>query len=113
MSLNRQDILAATLRVEPVDVPEWGGQLHVRVMTGTERDAFVAKRTETKDEGDSKACARFIIGCACDEKGSLIFTEKDVEALANKSAAALSRVFKRVLAVNGIGPEGQESVEKN
>ena len=41
MRLSRDDILkAADNEPEEVDVPEWGGSVLVRGMTGRERDAF-------------------------------------------------------------------------
>jgi len=41
MTLNKEQILRADdLKTEEVDVPEWGGSVRVRVLTGTERDAF-------------------------------------------------------------------------
>ena len=39
--LNKAAILAAEdLKTETVAVPEWGGEVRVRTLTGTERDAF-------------------------------------------------------------------------
>ena len=41
MRLSRDDILkAADNEPEEIDVPEWGGSVLVRGMTGRERDAF-------------------------------------------------------------------------
>ena len=41
--LNREAILSSVdLPKELVSVPEWGGDLYVRTLNGTERDAFEA-----------------------------------------------------------------------
>jgi hypothetical protein len=41
MTLTRDSILnAKDLKKELVKVPEWGGEVYVRCMTGSERDAF-------------------------------------------------------------------------
>ncbi len=41
--LTREQILQSDdLPRETVQVPEWGGEVQVRTMTGTDRDAFVA-----------------------------------------------------------------------
>ncbi len=41
--LTKDDILGADdLATEDVEVPEWGGCVRVRALTGTERDAFEA-----------------------------------------------------------------------
>src|SRR5690625_2150066 len=105
--LTRDAILAADdLEKELVPVPEWGGAIYVRGMSGTERDAFESslvqertirkgRRQETTRETDlrnfrAKLCARTI----CDAEGKLLFNEADINALGNKSAAALTRVVE-------------------
>ena len=43
--LNREAILAAEdLPRELVEVPEWGGAVYVRALTGAERDQFEASK---------------------------------------------------------------------
>ena len=39
--LTKEQILESDdLKTEVVDVPEWGGEVTIRIMSGTERDAF-------------------------------------------------------------------------
>lgn len=114
--LTRDAILAADdLKRETVAVPEWGGDVLVRCMTGQERAAFDEAVYEITDDGKAKVrqgrfqgelCARTM----CDESGDLLFTAEDVAGLAKKSAAALARVQQVALKLNGLAPE---SVEKN
>lgn len=41
--LNRLDILGSDdLHLEKISVPQWGGDLFVRILTAAERDAFEA-----------------------------------------------------------------------
>ena len=50
--LTKDEILRADdLRLERVEVPEWGGEVVLRTMTGTERDAFEAELVEGREQG--------------------------------------------------------------
>jgi hypothetical protein len=101
MILNRDAILQADdLGRELVDVPEWGGSVYVRAMTGNERDAFEESILDMRSKGKdtrvvmanirAKLCARCIVG----EEGERLFTDADIDVLGAKSARALDRVFE-------------------
>ena len=91
--LTREQILASQdLKKERVPVPEWGGDVFVRVMTGTERDAF--EETIFKGGGSNIGTrARLAALTMIDEKGQRLFTDEDVQVLGEKSAPALDRVY--------------------
>src|SRR5688572_21180844 len=98
MLLTREQILKKRdLPREPVDVPEWGGSVLVRGMTGAERDGFEQSIVDTRGKSAkanfanirAKLCARCIVG----EDGARLFTESDVSELGEQSGAALQRVF--------------------
>ncbi len=117
-SLNRDAILAADdLKRECVEVPEWGGRVYVRVMTGTERDEWERQILDSRGPDNktnlSNARARLAILCACGEDGQRLFTDGDLEAVGDKSAAALERIFDAALKLNRIGEKDvDELVEK-
>ena len=115
MSLSRDDILKADdIQIEEVEVPEWGGTLFVKGMTGTERDAFETSIVETRGKNSrvnmKNIRAKLAIHSICDEKGKTIFTAKDVEVLGNKSAAALQRVFDVASRLSGISDKDVEEL---
>ena len=120
-ALGREDILKAVdLDTELVEVPEWGGEVWVRGMTGSERDAFEASiifpdrksgeagKVDMKDLR-AKLCAKSM----CNEEGKLIFSESDVKALSQKSAVALQRVFKVAQKLSGIGDDDLEDMKES
>ena len=117
MALNRSQILSAKdLPIEEVAVPEWGGTVFVRGMNGAERDAFELSVVDQKQRGRldlsnvrAKLCALTI----CDEKGERVFSEKDVEALAKKSATALSRVFIVAQRMSGMSEEDAKEIRQD
>jgi len=99
MPLSRDSILTATdLKKEEVAVPEWGGSVFVRTMSGSERDAF--ESVQLKDPHKDFR-ARMAVQTVCDENGELLFSPADVDAVGKKSAAALDRVFALACRING------------
>lgn len=110
-TLTRDDILSAEdLKSERVKVPEWGGEVIVRELTGAERDVWessVVKTEGNKVKIDSinmraKLAAASIVG----EDGKRLFTDKDVVKLGKKSSAALDLVVDVAKRLSRIG-EGE------
>jgi hypothetical protein len=117
-ALSKADILGADdLPREQVNVPEWGGAVHVRSLTGAERDDFEASMFEgqgKKARMNSKNLrARLVALCVVDADGERIFADGDVEALGRKSAAALDRVFSAAQRLNGFTQADIEELEGN
>lgn len=97
MTLTRDQILNHDdLQRELVQVPEWGGEVYVRTMTGSERDAYEMRMVADRDKGgitgihDIRATLAALT--VCDEHGGPIFSLSDIEAPGRKSCAALDRV---------------------
>lgn len=117
--LTREQILEADdLKNQSVDVPEWGGTVLVRSMTGADRDAFEASMMTVDAEGNRKADmgnmrAKLVALTAVNEAGALLFVPADVERLALKSAGALERVFVVAQQLNGLGPQAEAQALKN
>ncbi len=116
--LTRDQILAAEdLKRETIDVPEWGGDVIVRSLTGAERDAFedsvVRQRGKTRELNLRNARARLVSLSLIDESGTRLFSDGDVEALGRKSAAALDRVFAAAQRLSGLTENDIDELAKN
>ena len=110
--LTREQILGSDdLPREEVDVPEWGGKVQVRTMTGTDRDAFEASLVD-KDGKFENVRARLVALTLCDKTGARLFNDSDIQVLGGKSAKALDRVFSVAQRMNGIGAD-QVDAAKN
>lgn len=97
-----------------VDVPEWDGFVYIRVMSGVDRDRWEL-RVEKGVDSPSTANIRASL-CAvtmCDENGKRLFTDNQINALGEKSAKALDRVFTKAREVNKISDSDIEELEKN
>jgi hypothetical protein len=113
--LNRDAILKADdLPRELVNVPEWGGDVYVRTLTGTERDQFEQELVQNKSKPNlANVRARFAVLTICDADGVRLFQAKDAEPLGKKSASALDRVFEVAQKLNGFSSDDAESLAKN
>lgn len=120
--LTAADILAAVdLERETVPVPEWGGQICVRGMTGAERDTYEATLLSVKGTdvaldkaGMTSARARICAMCMIDpETGKRLFTDAQVADLGKKSGRALDRVFSVAQRLSGITKADIDELRKN
>ena len=117
--LTRDQILQASDVVyEEVPVPEWGGKVMVRSLSGTERDRIEATIVQATGRKQSmnlqNVRAKFIAWSIVDpETHRRLFTDSDIAQLGEKSAAALQRVFNVVQRLAGLSEEDLEEMTKN
>jgi hypothetical protein len=116
--LGRDTILSAPdLPRETVPVPEWGGEVLVRGLTGAERDAFEEScytgRGKDRRENFANLRARLVALAIIGEDGTRVFAEADVKALGGKSAAGLDRVFAVIQRLNGLRERDVEDLAGN
>lgn len=108
MPLSREQILGADDRkVESVPVPEWGGDVLVRGLSGAERDAYEAGIVVMGGDGNrhlnvANMRGRLVALCCVDENGERLFSAEDATALGEKSAGALERVFDVARRLSGL-----------
>jgi len=112
--LDKKTILdSKDLPTEVVDVPEWGGSVTIRTLSGTERDRFeqslLKGRKVDMDNMRAKLCAL----CMVDEKGKRLFNDLEAQQLGLKSAKALDKVFTVAQKLNGMGADDIEDMVKN
>lgn len=109
--LTRDEILAVDdLKTIDVEVPEWGGTVRLRALTGSERDRLEASILNKEGNGADRAKlatfrARLCAMTMVDESGQRLFGEAEVSALGQKSAAALSRVADAAQKLSAISQE--------
>lgn len=114
--LSRDQILGAEDRkTEDVAVPEWGGTVRVRSLSGAERDSYEAHIVQLRADGSKRLNMTNLRGklvslsCVA-EDGSRLFSDADAEALGDKSAAALERVFDVARKLSGLGEDDVEEL---
>ena len=117
--IGKSAILAAQdLGTEDVEVPEWGGTVRVKTMSGRLREDFLAAVAEPDEGLDSnkrmgRLMRRLLVTTLVGEDGARIFTDGEVDALAEKSAEVLQRLFATAQRLNGLGATAQDDIAKN
>lgn len=106
------DILAASDIVEEdVDVPEWGGTVCIRGFTKERQQELRKMATDPrtgKIDGEKLEMQIFIYGVIDPQFQPVQQTE-----LKKKSAGALDRVLKRILAISGMSEDAVEEAVKS
>lgn len=107
--LDKHSILAADdAGVSRFDVPEWGGHVFMKTLSVAEGIAFQAAKDGVVDE---KVVILFLTFALCDEAGSPIFNQSEVDEIARKSPHAIARLGNAALAHNKM-TEGDDPVRE-
>lgn len=113
--LTKAQILGAEdLEHRDVAVPEWGGTVRVRCMTGEERDAYETSLYNGEKVNLDNVRARLLVLTLIDETGNRLFAEvADIAALGKKSVRAMQRVFEVAKELNALDTETLKELAKN
>jgi len=116
--LTRDAILEAQdLQHEEVYIPEWGGSVRVRTLTGAERDAFeqsiVDQRGKDTRMNLRNIRAKLVALTVVDGDGKRLFSDADAKLLGQKSASALDKIFEVAQRLSGLRDEDVEELAKN
>lgn len=116
MQLTPDDIFGTSdLKIETCDVPEWGGAVCLREMSGTDREAW--EREAFGDKGDRPVTnthrATLLAYCLCDSTGARLFVNSQIGKLSAKSSKVLIRLYAQAAAINGLSKEAKEKAAKN
>ena len=118
--LTRDQILQARdITAQLVEVPEWGGSVWVRGLTGSERDDYEASlikgRGRNRDVNLHNMRAKLVCrACVISDEpeAGRVFSDDDAGVLAKKSAAALERVFTVAQKLSGLTEADVEELSK-
>ena len=115
--LTRDDILGADdINLEQVEVPEWGGVVYVKPLSGIQRDRLenaAHKRTRKGVMDVQNLKVQFVIASVVDSDGSQIFTPSDAKDLNQKNARPIDALFQVVQRLSGLSDEDVEELVGN
>lgn len=108
-------ILAADdLPHEDVFVPEWGGTVRVRALTGTERDQYDAesyRAQQGKGEVLEDFRVRRVARALIDADGNRLFSVAQLAELGGKNGSVIDRLDDVVIRLSKMGPaDVQETI---
>ena len=117
--LDKAAILAAAaqpLPIERLDVPELGGQVCIRGLSGTERDdwerSLLVGRGKRKDVDTTNVRAKLAARCLCDEAGTRLFTDGEAGALGKLRVDVLNRIYEAAQRLCGVSDADLEELGK-
>ena len=114
MALTAEQILAADdMGLKKVTVPEWGGDVYIRVMSVGERDNYERLWMGKRETGVENFRTEYLARVLCDEKGDLLFSREQTAALAKKSGAVMGRLFDEAMKHNRMTEEDVEQLGKS
>ncbi|MCP3758217.1 phage tail assembly chaperone [Streptomyces sp. TBY4] len=118
--LTRVQIDAADDRTwEDVPVPEWGGEVRLLGLSGTERDAYEASMVRVGTTGKVSgvnlldASARLLARCIVDEDFQRLYTDKEVQALGARNGKVIKRLYAKAQKISGLGKDAAEDAAGN
>lgn len=122
--LSKSDILSAQdNQIKVLDVPEWGGKVHLRSLGVEQRMDFLVSICEMQDiaKNDALAAAQYYLQVQCgllvssivDSTGARCFTKEDVAALSQKSPAVINKIYDEIVRLNSFAVDSQEDEAKN
>jgi hypothetical protein len=105
VSLTREQILAARHDRKPqlFDVPEWGGSVYLRVLTAADQIAL------SDDVTPKDVPLQVLVHAIVDEQGVRVFTDDDVDELAQEDFPVIMRVFAAAAKLNGLSTDELEA----
>lgn len=117
MSIKDTILAADDVQTETVEVPEWGLTLHVRGMTGSERDQFeqslMVERGGRRVMDTANIRAKAVVRCLVDDDGRRVFADGDANELGSKSAAVLERIYDVAARLSGLRDEDVAAREQD
>ena len=118
MLLNKEQIKTVSdLETQDIEVPEWGGVVRLKSLTGAERDRFEASVVQGQGRNTTvnmqNLRAKLVAQSAIGEDGKPLFTEEDVKWLGEKSAKALNRLFNAAQTLSGLSESDVKELAGN
>lgn len=108
--LTRDDILKADdIKTERVEVPEWGGTVIVKSLTGRQRDEFEGSMIEQRRGkavmNTANMRAKLVAWACVDESGERLFTNADITDLGEHNAAPVNRIYTVAAKLSGLSDD--------
>lgn len=115
--LTKSEILSRKPILKEVEVPQWGGSVHIRPMTVAEQTQLAELGTKY-DKGKTidrimNITLKVIKWTVVDDEGNQMFTDDDLEQLMQSDASAIMTLQDAIIGYSGLTSESREELAKN
>ncbi len=112
MLLNKQQIKEANdLPTKVVSMPEWGGDVRIRMMSAKHQMEF--QKLNVAEASEINVVVSLLIFSCVDDKNQLVFTEEDRGFLEDKSISSLLKLFNEAINLSVLSQQEIENKAKN
>lgn len=108
--LTKADFFNLKTKVVPLEVEDLG-TVYIKSMTASEREGLEKKMQTELDNNGIRATV--FIYSVCEEDGSLVFSNEDLEQVKGLPSNIVSAVFDKSNELNSLVPESVEEEAKN
>jgi hypothetical protein len=110
----KDQILAAALKrkTQVFPIKAWGVDAFIRVMTGTERDAWEGQMFADGKPKTEKFRVVLLVKTLADGEGERIFNEGEIATLSEMDSKELDRLFDLASEANGLSKKDVEDLTK-
>jgi hypothetical protein len=113
--LKGDQILAINdIKTQELFIPDWDSWVRVRTMSGAEYDRYqksiLIGKGKNRDVNLMNARAKLVALTVVDENGQRVFTDSQINALGQKSSAAIGLIFDLATDLAGITEEDVEEL---
>ena len=107
--------------LQAIDIEEWGCKVHIKLISGTDRDAHETMLVRREHEANGRGLdmvglkADLVARCLCDDQGNRLYdpeNPEDVAALNRHPASIIDRLYKLCEGKNVVTVEAVEELEK-
>lgn len=117
MLLGREELLKLADELEIRKVKLDSGEVYLKELTGSERDAYEQSLYEIKRNKPEMrmehARAKLLVKTICDKEGKLLFKNADIVAVGKIPAKILDKLFEVAQDMNGLAEGEIEEQVKN
>lgn len=111
MAISKSRIVSANdTKLTTVNVPEWGGEVCLKTLTGAERDAF--EESYSGEKMKNFRC-RFLVLTLCDENGERMFADNEADVVGKKSSLVINRLFEKAWQLNAFSEAAVDALGKD
>lgn len=95
---------------ERLELPELGGFVYVKGMTGAERDEFEKSCRDVKGRLRGNTRARLAVRTVINEDGSRVFSDDDIQTVGRIRVDVLQKIFNLAQKLSGISDADVEEL---